>query len=77
MGTGVILLRSNPAMDQHPLQEGTAILLGMLNAKETGISPGRLDLWFVCVFTFSTTTKICFFSSLRNAHQTSSTVGGC
>ena len=42
MGTGDILLRGNPAMDQHPIQGGVAILLGMLHAKETGISSGRL-----------------------------------
>ena len=29
-----------------------AILLGMLHAKETWISSGRLDLWLVCAFTF-------------------------
>ena len=29
-----------------------AILLGMLHAKETGISSGHLSLWLVCAFTF-------------------------
>ena len=53
MVTGDILLRGNPAMDQHPIQGGVAILLGMLHAKETGITSGRLGLWLVCVFTFS------------------------
>ena len=40
MGTGVILLAggggggegSNPEIDQHPVQRGVAILLGMLHA---------------------------------------------
>ena len=40
MGSGDILLGDNPAMDQHPIQGGVAILLGMLHAKETGISSG-------------------------------------
>ena len=31
-------------------QEGVAILLGMLHAKETGISFDRLGLWLVCAF---------------------------
>ena len=29
-----------------------AILLGMLHAKETWISSGRLGLWVVCALTF-------------------------
>ena len=37
----------------------------MLHAKETGISSGHSGLWLVCVFTFSTTTKICFFFQLK------------
>ena len=52
-------------MDQHPTQGGVVILLGMLHTKETGISSGRLGFWLVCVFTFSTTTKICFFFQLK------------
>ena len=52
MGTGNILLGSNPAIDYHPVQGGVAILPGMLHAKETGISSGRLGLWLVCAFTF-------------------------
>ena len=32
----------NPTMDQHPVQGGLALLLGMLHAKETGISSGLL-----------------------------------
>ena len=39
--TGDILLGGNPAMDWHPVQGGEAILLGMLRAKETGISSGH------------------------------------
>ena len=35
-GTGDILLWGNPAMDQHPVQGGVAILLGLLHATETG-----------------------------------------
>ena len=37
-------------MNKHPVQEGVAILLGMLHAKETGISFDRLGLWLVCAF---------------------------
>ena len=49
MGTGDMLLAGNPAMDQHPVKgewggSGVAILLGMLHAKETGISSGLLGL---------------------------------
>ena len=51
MGTGDILLGGNPAMDQHPVQGGVAILLGMLHATETGISSGRVGLRLVCAFT--------------------------
>ena len=36
-----ILLGGNPAIDWHPVQGGEAILLGMLHAKETGISSGH------------------------------------
>ena len=57
MGTCDILVGSNPAMDTHPVQGrggegggGVAILLGMLHAKETGISFNRLGLWLVCAF---------------------------
>ena len=39
-------------MDYHPVQGGVSILLGMLHAKETGISFGRLGLWLVCTFTY-------------------------
>ena len=52
MGTGDILLGGNPAMDRHPVQGRVAILLGMLHAKETGMSSGRLGVWLVCAFTF-------------------------
>ena len=38
-------------MDQHPVQGGVAILLGLLHATETGISSGRVGLWFVWAFT--------------------------
>ena len=51
MGTGDILLGGNPAMDQHPVQGGVAILLGLLHATETGISFGRLGLRLLCAFT--------------------------
>ena len=56
MGTCDILVGSNPAMDTHPVQGrgrgggGVAILLGMLHAKETGISFNCLGLWLVCAF---------------------------
>ena len=35
-----------------PSRGGVAILLGMLHAKETGISSSRLSLWLVCAITF-------------------------
>ena len=35
-----------------PSRWGVAILLGMLHAKETGISSGRFSLWLLCAFTF-------------------------
>ena len=50
MGTCDILVGSNPAMDTHPVQGRVAILLGMLHAKETGISFNCLGLWLVCAF---------------------------
>ena len=34
MGTSDILLGGDPAMDQHPVQGGVAIRLGMPHAKE-------------------------------------------
>ena len=52
MGTGDMLLGVNSAMDQHPVQGGVAILLGMLHAKETGIRSGHSDLWLMCTFNF-------------------------
>ena len=64
MGTGDILLEgggggvggesSNPVLDLHPVKEGVAILFGMLHAKDTGISSGRLGLLLVCALTFFT-----------------------
>ena len=39
-----ILLGGSPTMDLHPIQGRVAILLGMLHAKETGISIQLLDL---------------------------------
>ena len=49
MGTGNILLGGNPVMDLHPVQGGVAILLGMLHAKESGISYSLLGLWLMCL----------------------------
>ena len=40
-------------MDWHLIQGGVAIVLGMLHAKETGISSGCWGIWSVCVFTFT------------------------
>ena len=55
MGTGDILLgrggAGNAAMDYHPA-------LGMLNAKETEITSGRLGLRLVCAFTFTFTWQL-------------------
>ena len=42
-----------------PIQEGVAIFLGMLQAKETGISSGCLGPWLVCTFTLSEAKKSC------------------
>ena len=39
-----ILLGGSPTMDLHPIQGRVAILLGMLHAKETGISIQLLGL---------------------------------
>ena len=50
MGASDILLGGNPAMDEHPIQQGVTILIGMLHAKETGINSGRLGLSLVCTF---------------------------
>ena len=44
IGTGDIPLEGNPLMDQHPVQGGVAIPLGMHHADETGISSGFLGL---------------------------------
>ena len=41
----------------QPFRVGVAILLGMLHAKETGISSGNLCLWLMCAFTFFTFKK--------------------
>ena len=38
-------------MDWHPIQGGVTILLGMLQATETGVSSGRVGLWPMCPFT--------------------------
>ena len=43
----------------YPIQEGVAIFLGMLQAKETGISSGCLGSWLVCTFTLSEAKKSC------------------
>ena len=60
MGTGDLMLGWRGGGGGGPcdglaytIQGETAILLGMLIAKETGISSGHLDLWLECVFTFA------------------------
>ena len=50
MGASDILLGGNPVMDKHPFQGGITILIGMLHAKETGISSGRSGLSLMCTF---------------------------
>ena len=51
------------------------MLLGMLHAKETGISSGRLSLWFMCTFTirYNTISLLTYpklgFSKLIYSHQ--------
>ena len=37
-------------MDKDPVQGGVTILMGMLHAKETGISSSRLGLSLMCTF---------------------------
>ena len=39
-------------MDKHPVQGRVAILLGLLHAKESGMSARFLGLWLMCAFTF-------------------------
>ena len=57
----------NPAMDyQHPVQQGLPILQGMLHAKETEISSGRLGLWLVWAFTCCTVWKPRNYSGAPN-----------
>ena len=50
MGASDMLLGGNPVMDKHPFQGGITILIGMLHAKETGISSGRSGLSLMCTF---------------------------
>ena len=50
MGASNILLGGNPTMDKHPIQGEVTILIGMLHAKETGITSDRLGLSLVCTF---------------------------
>ena len=42
----------------QPFRVGVAILLGMLHAKETGISSGNLCLWLMYAFTFFHLEKV-------------------
>ena len=51
MSTSDILLEGKPAMDYPPVQGGVAILLGMLHARETGLSSHLLGLLLLCTFT--------------------------
>ena len=62
MGTGIILLEGNHAMDYYPVQEEVAILLGMLHATETGRSSDRLGLWLVSAFTLPTCYQVLKYS---------------
>ena len=62
MGTGDILLGGNSAMDYHPVQGRVVILLGMVHAKETGISTGHLGLWLVSAFAFFFILYKCLFA---------------
>lgn len=45
------LLRVTLRWTSAPGPGGVAILLGMLHAKETGVSSGRLGPWLVCAST--------------------------
>ena len=67
MGSGDILLGGNPAMDQYPVQGGVAILLGLLHATETGISPGRLGLSLLCSFTITTDCHAVVYLNIETA----------
>ena len=55
MGTGDILLQEGGVALRWASipSRGVAVLLGMLHAKENGISFGRLGLWLVCAITFT------------------------
>ena len=50
MGNGNTLLGVTLQWTSIPSKGGVAILLGVLYAKETGISYNRLGLWLVCAF---------------------------
>ena len=60
MGTGNILLGGNPVMDEHPVQGGVEILIGMLHAKETEISSGCLGIYGSCTSLLFTFLLFCF-----------------
>ena len=57
----VIYCWGKPAMDKHPIQGGVAILLGMIHAKETGISSGRLGLYLTQSGTNAENKVLCNF----------------
>ena len=51
-------------LDLHPVPGGVAILLGMLHAKETGISSVHLGLLLVCTFTFFFSVQIKYLEAV-------------
>ena len=52
MDTGDTLLGVTVRWSSIPSRRGVAILLGMLNAKETGRRFGRLDIWLLRPYLF-------------------------
>ena len=70
-GASNILLGGNLAMDQHPVQGGEAILLGLHHASETGINSDGMGLWLVYAFTYNGSTghfSLCLMIFLNFVH---------
>ena len=58
-------------MDQHPVQGGEAILLGLHHASETGINSDGMGLWLVYAFTYNGSSgrfSLCLMSFLNFVH---------
>ena len=58
-------------MDQHPVQGGEAILLGLHHASETGINSDGMGLWLVYAFTYNGSSglfSLCLMIFLNFVH---------